>query len=237
MLPVDRTGLIFFGLKVTNIKFEHIPIKECGEPLLDLSTQPFVLEAAYYNQGLSDDPKLYARQQIVEKLIRLQDQMSGYRFKIWDPWRSRAVQGNIYQKFWTEVATAHPGWDKPTLELEVGKFVTAPYNPNRIPPHATGGAIDLTLVGPDGKELEMGTKFDHFGPEAASMYFEEPQRDPRIRDNRRMLREAMLSEDFRHDDEEWWHYDFGNQIWAAALDRPFAIYGEMKSAPLSLIRV
>ena len=216
---------------MTNVKFEYIPVKECGEPLVDLSGQPFELEPAYFNQGLSNDPALYARQQIVEKLIRLQAQLDGHRFKIWDPWRSRVVQGNIYQKLWDELVAEHPDWGEERLRVEVGKFITAANNPNRIPPHATGGAIDLTLVGPDGKELDMGTKFDHFGPEAASMYYEEAGRDTTIRDNRRLLREAMMSEDFRHDDDEWWHYDFGNQLWAAAKGKSFAIYGEKTSAP------
>lgn len=216
---------------MTNVKFEQVPIQECGEPLVDLAQFNFELDPAYFKAGLSDDPALYARQQVVQKLLRLQDQLDGNRFKIWDPWRSRIVQGNIYQKYWDELATANPGWDEDKLKIEVGKFVTAPNNPNRIPPHATGGAIDLTLVGPDGKELDMGTIFDHFGPEAASAYFEEPGRDTRIRDNRRLLREAMLSEDFRPDVDEWWHYDFGNQLWAAEKERPFAIYGEKKSAP------
>jgi D-alanyl-D-alanine dipeptidase len=216
---------------VTNIKFEQIPIRECGEPLVDLAKFDFALEPAYFKAGLSDDPALYARQQVVEKLLRVQDQLGGYRFKIWDPWRSRVVQGNIYQKYWNELAAAHPDWDENHLRVEVGKFVTAPNNPNRIPPHATGGAIDLTLIGPDGKELDMGTAFDHFGPEAAPGYFEEPGQDTNIRDNRRRQSEALLSEDFRADGDEWWHYDFGNQLWAAEKNKPFAIYGEKKSAP------
>ena len=216
---------------MTNVKFEYIPVRECGEPLVDLSGQPFELEAAYFNQGLSNDPALHARLQIVEKLIRIQTQLDGHRFRIWDPWRSRVVQGNIYQKLWDELAAEHPDWGEERLRVEVGKFITAANNPNRIPPHATGGAIDLTLVGPDGKELDMGTKFDHFGPEAASMYYEEAGRDTTIRDNRRLLREDMLSEDFRHDDDEWWHYDFGNQLWASAKGKSFAIYGEKTSAP------
>lgn len=216
---------------MTNINFEHIPIQECGEPLVELSQFNFELDPAYYKAGLSNDPALYARQQIVDKLLRLQDQLDGNRFKIWDPWRSRLVQANIYQKYWNELAAANPGWEQDKLKIEVGKFVTAPNNPNRIPPHATGGAIDLTLVGPDGRELDMGTGFDHFGPEAASGYFEEPGRDTKIRDNRRLLREAMISEDFRPDGDEWWHYDFGNQLWAAEKEKPFAIYGEKRSAP------
>ena len=36
----------------------------------------------------------------------------------------------------------------------------------------------------------------------------------------------MIAEDFRFDDDEWWHFDFGNQLWAATLNKAFAIYGE-----------
>ena len=50
----------------------------------------------------------------------------------------------------------------------------------------------------------MGTQFDHFGPEAASLFYEQIGRDPEVRDNRRLLREAMLEEDFRYNDNEWW---------------------------------
>ena len=216
---------------MTNIRFEHIPIQECGEPLLDLEDFGFLVEPAYYKAGLSDNSRLFARQRVIEKLLKLQEQFKGLRFKIWDPWRSRVVQGNIYQKYWNELAGAHRDWDEEKLKIEVGKFVTAPSNPNRIPPHSTGGAIDLTLVGPDGVELDMGTGFDHFGPEAASDYFEAGGRDQKIRNNRRLLREAMLSQDFRADSDEWWHYDFGNQLWAAEKGRPCAIYGEKTSAP------
>ena len=216
---------------MTNVGFEHIEIRECGEPLLNLADFSFVLEPAYFNAGLSADPRLFSRQQIVEKLLRAQERLGGYRFKIWDPWRSRNVQRNIYQKFWSELSAKHPDWTDAELKIEVGKFVTIPDSPERIPPHSTGGAIDLTLVGPDGHELDMGTCFDHFGPESASDYFEVNPLSVAIRDNRRRLREAMLNEDFRADTDEWFHYDFGNQLWAAAKGASCAIYGEKVSPP------
>ena len=68
----------------------------------------------------------------------------------------------------------------------------------------------------------MGTIFDSFEPMAASLYFEEEGRDPQIRENRRLLREAMSAEDFRFDEFEWWHFDFGNQ------------YGQLQKSVLSL---
>ena len=68
--------------------------------------------------------------------------------------------------------------------------------------------------------------FDHFGPEAASLFYEINNIDDQVRTNRKLLRDAMVAEYFRFDDDEWWHFDYGNQLWAAALNKPYAIYGE-----------
>ena len=72
----------------------------------------------------------------------------------------------------------------------------------------------------------MGTEFDHFGPESAALYYEENDIDEQVRANRGRIRELMLEAGFRQDDDEWWHFDYGNQIWAAATDRPYALYGD-----------
>jgi D-alanyl-D-alanine dipeptidase len=110
----------------------------------------------------------------------------------------------------------------------VGTFVTIATDPNVIPIHSTGGSVDLTLVDESGAELDMGTGFDHFGPEAAALYFERGEVNKRAGDNRRILRKALIEAGFRYDEDEWWHFDYGNQIWAAALHKPKAIYSEVK---------
>jgi zinc D-Ala-D-Ala dipeptidase len=78
-----------------------------------------------------------------------------YRIKIWDIYRPRAVQGAIYNKFQTELEEKNPSWDIDRLYLEVGKFVSPPYQTERIPPHVTGGAVDITLTDSDGNDLDM----------------------------------------------------------------------------------
>jgi D-alanyl-D-alanine dipeptidase len=169
------------------------------------------------------------RKGVAELLARARDDLLPLNFKIWDGWRPRKVQHNIYRKYWKEMETRHPDWDREQLLEQVGTFVTIATNPDIIPIHATGGAVDLTLVDETDVELDMGTGFDHFGPEAAAFYFEErPLNNPAARDNRRILRDALLKAGFRYDEDEWWHFDYGNQIWAAALDKPNALYGEIK---------
>jgi D-alanyl-D-alanine dipeptidase len=36
----------------------------------------------------------------------------------------------------------------------------------------------------------------------------------------------MMAEGFRFDDGEWWHFDYGHQLWASVFNKPYAIYGE-----------
>ena len=211
---------------MTLLKYEHIEIRDSGDPLVDLANFDFLLEPSYYNKGFSKDSRIFIRKTIAEKLECIKKKFGNNNFKIWDGWRSREVQHNIYMNHWEHLKNKHTDWEENRLKQAVGKFVTIATDPNKIPIHATGGSIDLTLVDSSGNELDMGTKFDHFGPEAASFYYDIHDIDDIVKANRKLLRDAMIAEDFRFDDDEWWHFDFGNQLWAATLNKAFAIYGE-----------
>ncbi|HYC34350.1 MAG TPA: M15 family metallopeptidase [Candidatus Paceibacterota bacterium] len=207
-------------------QYQLIPLKENNEPLVDLSTFDFVLAPSYFEQGLSPDKRMFLREGVAKKLETAQKKLGKYKFKIWDGYRSRLVQNTIYKKFWDELQAKHPEWGEERLKREVAVFVNEANDPNRIPPHASGGAVDLTLVDLDGNELNMGTVFDHFGPEAHANYYEENNIDTEIAQNRRILREALEAEGFKQYPDEWWHFDYGNQLWAFEIGEPYAIYGE-----------
>lgn len=72
--------------------------------------------------------------------------------------------------------------------------------------HNRGAAVDLTLIDENGIELDMGTSFDHFGPEAAHAYenLTEIQKS-----NRKKLLSIMRSAGFKPLPSEWWHYNYG----------------------------
>jgi len=213
---------------MTLFNYEHVPIEESGEILVDLSDYGFELEPVYYSKGLSDAPDMQLRQSVAEQLASVRNELPSLNFKIWDGWRPREVQHNLYLKYWKDLKAQNPDWTEDQLRVQVGTFVTIATDPNRIPIHSTGGAVDLTLIDESGAELDMGTGFDHFGPEAAALHYEQLEGTEIIRENRRLLRETLTKADFRFDDDEWWHFDYGNQIWAVALDKPNAIYGEVK---------
>ena len=72
--------------------------------------------------------------------------------------------------------------------------------------HNKGGAVDITLVTLEGKELDMGTDFDFFGKRAYHDMTDLPQE---ILDNRKLLKETMEKHGFWSIRTEWWHYNLG----------------------------
>ncbi len=70
--------------------------------------------------------------------------------------------------------------------------------------HSRGSTVDLTIIDlKTGKELDMGTPFDFFGPRS---WPDSPEMSSQIRANRTLLRNLMTSHGFKPLKEEWWHF-------------------------------
>ncbi len=206
-----------------------IPIRDNNEPLVDLAIFDFVLEPRYFRTGLTAERRILLREGAAEKLVTAQQSLGNYKLKIWDGYRPRGVQDALYRKYFDHLRAQHPEWPQEKIETEATIYIASASDQAIIPPHATGGAVDLTLVDANGQELDMGTGFDFFGPAARSRYFDEHSIDQTVQNNRKLLREAMEAAGFHEYQEEWWHFDYGNQLWAFDLGKPFAIYGEIRS--------
>ncbi|WP_341705633.1 D-alanyl-D-alanine dipeptidase [Ferrovibrio sp.] len=76
-------------------------------------------------------------------------------------------------------------------------------DPRKGSPHSRGAAIDLTLVGSDGRDLDMGTDFDAFTPQA---HHGNLDITPAQQRNRALLLGIMTSAGWDFYRNEWWHY-------------------------------
>jgi zinc D-Ala-D-Ala dipeptidase len=76
-------------------------------------------------------------------------------------------------------------------------------DPRRGSPHSRGAAIDLTLLGPDGCALDMGTAFDAFTPLSHHGNTEVPVAAQR---HRFLLLGLMSAAGWDFYANEWWHY-------------------------------
>lgn len=83
-------------------------------------------------------------------------------------------------------------------------------NPQQGSMHNFGMAIDLTLADERG-EVDMGTPFDSFTPEAEPQLEEKHLKEGKLTqkqiDNRNLLKKIMLQAGFFGIPHEWWHFD------------------------------
>jgi len=76
-------------------------------------------------------------------------------------------------------------------------------DPRRGSPHSRGAAVDLTLIGRDGRDLEMGTGFDAFTPLS---HHGRTDVSPEAQRNRLTLMGLMTTAGWDFYRNEWWHY-------------------------------
>lgn len=212
-----------------------LPIRECGERMIPLSSlsDKISIYPAYYHDGYAGaQPEIYLREGAAQKLFAAAEQLpAGHKLVVLDGWRSFEVQTSLYERFRESLLLQ--GWqDGPALTEELSKFVARPTTDLSQPsPHLSGGAVDLTIAGPDGW-LEMGTDFDDFSERAATRHFEElvtpSQKDVLIRDNRRILYHLMISMGFVNYPQEWWHFEYGTRTWGRRTQQE-PIYGGILS--------
>ena len=184
-------------------------------------------------EGATD--KLLLRVSLAEKLRRVNARAgeAGLELFLFDAWRPRAVQAYFHDVWMpAELRRRDPSLGGARLNEEVEKYWAAPSADENSPaPHATGAAVDLTLRWKDGEALWMGSLFDDVTQLANRDRFEFLTADnfsfsdQEARANRRLLHWLMTEEGFAGHPEEWWHFSWGDQMWAALSGAPEAHYG------------
>lgn len=87
--------------------------------------------------------------------------------------------------------------------------------PSRGSIHSFGMAVDVTVVGPEGGELDMGTPFDGLDekshPAHEARFLASGEITPAQVANRELLRAAMREGGWQGISTEWWHFDCGDR--------------------------
>ena len=88
-------------------------------------------------------------------------------------------------------------------------------NPERGSIHSFGMAVDVTLLGPDGRPADMGSGFDEMTPASHPALHEQLLACGRLCAaqvaERECLRLAMAHGGFAGIANEWWHFDHGDR--------------------------
>lgn len=186
------------------------------------------LQPIYFENGLSPRPNIFARRAVVDRLMKALNFLPNqYGFHIWDVYRPRLVQAEVFAWMRQKIERQSPHLSSQTIDAETRKYASMPskVGDQYCPPHLSGGAIDLTLYDTiSGENVEMGTPFDDCSDRAHLAYFKRKNqlspREVKIRDNRQLLCSVLEKHGFVSYEYEWWHYDIGNIFWSKKLNYP-----------------
>ena len=100
-------------------------------------------------------------------------------------------------------------WDSLKMKPKIKYSYLSP--PNEASLHNYGCAVDVTILDlQTGKELDMGTGFDHFGKLSQLIYEEEflktGELSQQAYNNRKLLRSVMQKAKLKPINSEWWHF-------------------------------
>lgn len=218
--------------------------------LLCLRPHPYQSLGAPYGEGA--DPFM-VREGVRQRLIAAQQLLRAdhpdLRFAIFDAWRPISVQRFMVEHAVAEEAareglaplepTAQGQLPDPALQAawddvrcRVGRFWAPPSDdPATPPPHSTGAAVDLTLADHNGAPLDLGGAIDAIGAVSEPDFYAQAAcsgADPlaaRFHERRTVLARVLEAQGFCRHPNEWWHFSFGDQLWAWRSGHAQAMYG------------
>ncbi len=146
----------------------------------------------FTGQRVYDFDKCYINKDTARLLIRAKEifKKDGYRVEIWDAYRPIRAQKKLYEVVPVNEYVATP----PDLSRPI-RFTHS---------HMNGLSVDLTLLYPDGREVEMPTAFDDFSGMAALGCGRIP---PVPKAHAEYLKRVMESVGFEAYENEWWHFN------------------------------
>ena len=164
------------------------------------------------------------RRYIYQMLLRAKSDLPDmYYFKVYEAYRPLSAQIQLWNAVVAEQKKLHPDMDIHCEEFIAlcDVFAANPYRQGSG--HQSGAAIDVSLCDAVGRDYEMGGEVRGFGPESD---FEYPVSD-RARQNRLILRAALENVGFVNYPAEWWHYSFGDRLWARLTGSKIAVFGRL----------
>lgn len=242
MKPYQQIPIVECGEPLVPIPLDRFAVEQ---------PHPYVKVGAPYGEK----SPYYLRQGVLDRLIQaqqwLQQQHPNWQIQIFDAYRPLAVQQYMVDYTFAQTVAAQGIPPEQLTEAQrqaileqVYQFWAVPsHNPKTPPPHSTGAAIDITLVNAAGERVDMGSPIDEMSPRSYPDYFAEESKfanqehapDGKIsvairstfHQHRQLLKQTMLQAGFRQHPREWWHFSFGDQLWAWRMNQ------EAHTAPYS----
>lgn len=193
-----------------------VKVVDNGEELVKINTSKIYLDKKM------EEENAILRESVCDKLnkVAIKLEKSNYFLKIFDAYRSYENQKKSWENRLRETKRDNPNLTEEEIERITSLKVAKPTKGHGG--HQTGGAVDLTIINAEGKELDMGTQYEEYSEKTIthSKFITEEQMK-----NRKLLEQLLKEEGFVNFPGEWWHYCYGDKMWAAYQGKRTCQYG------------
>ena len=222
-----------------------IPIEDNKDKLIAIPNFfKFINPHPYFNLGAPYKNKegiWKLREEVVKRLIKvnkfLKLKNNSFYLLIYDSWRPIEVQEFMYNRAFRleckrlNIEASVKDMERyPIIQKKVEKFWAYPsFDEKCPPPHSTGGALDITLADKYGNEMDMGSNIDQMDEKSYPDFYKNIETEEATiwNDRRSLLKEIMVQFEFVQHPNEWWHFSYGDQLWAWKNKKANAVYGKI----------
>jgi len=218
------------------INFAAIDCQQLDEPLVRLVTSdrlivepiwlnPNDMEGQLYAAYIAEHPEydgIYIRPEALKRLRHAADSLSHrYKIIVRAGHRPAEVQMSLLNNVMQDFKASHPAASDEEALAHARLYVSDPAI--KLPPHCCGAALDIDLL-----DTHTGSLVDFGSPvnqDSEISHLHSELITPEQKANRLMLLTAMLDAGFASYYAEWWHYSYGDQIWAWFYGQETCLYG------------
>ncbi|PCE66076.1 hypothetical protein B7P33_01885 [Sediminicola luteus] len=195
------------------IRENHSQMVSLMDTDFNLIFEPCILEDYQYS----------IREDIMEKIGRISKALDRQNkmLIVRSAWRSSEHQKLLWDSKFAHHQKKHPEKSNSEIKETISYFIAPP----TMSLHATGGAVDALIYDKleDGV-MDFGTNNGLEIDLSKKCYPYHPDISAKAKKNRALLIGLFEDEDFVCDLKEYWHFDYGNVVWAIEKEKEYAIY-------------
>lgn len=194
-----------------------VNISENNEPLVNIKNADVKL---FFGDRLKNEKQVLLRKSVADMLFKAAKSLpQGKYLIVYDAYRPLQKQMEIWNKKFKFFKDKYPEESEEQITKRTKAVVADP----RIGygGHQTGGATDVGLCDENGQELNMGTAYS---ASEAAIRTNHPV-NPFAEANRKLLLRTMQKQGFVNYPNEWWHFCYGDKMWAAYKNKNNCLYG------------
>ena len=207
-----------FGIRdiLPHESIKKVRVLENNDFLVDIS------EDNSFVFAVSLKSPIYVRNEVYYKLKKVMEMLpDGICLKIYDAYRPIEKQRESWEKALRETIKEKNNLPQEKIE-RLSRLKVADPSKGEYGGHQTGGAIDVSLCDEKGKELDLGTKVAEYNKKTKTQNSFLLKKEKK---NRKILNESMVAVGFKNFPAEWWHFCYGDRMWAAYSARKTCFYG------------